>query len=233
MIRRPPRSTRTDTLFPYTTLFRSSSVLNLAPDSILNLANQSRLGLNVRGGSAIKGERATINFGVGVSGYIAGAGVDGGSQFSCANCALNFAVPVADGLLVTGDLSLAFSNVSFSGAANSAISSYRGSRITLQSVALGLGVRPATGIADFGASVITGENSAIYRGTNSWAGEIFSESAAGVAGANSGVAANVAVTALPASPTGAQIQAYADARATNSARAVKRQVNSSSWVCTA
>src|SRR3546814_8505309 len=27
MIRRPPRSTRTDTLFPYTTLFRSSSGL--------------------------------------------------------------------------------------------------------------------------------------------------------------------------------------------------------------
>src|SRR3546814_12701346 len=26
MIRRPPRSTRTDTLFPYTTLFRSSAV---------------------------------------------------------------------------------------------------------------------------------------------------------------------------------------------------------------
>src|SRR3546814_12963802 len=27
MIRRPPRSTRTDTLFPYTTLFRSVSIL--------------------------------------------------------------------------------------------------------------------------------------------------------------------------------------------------------------
>src|SRR3546814_4272423 len=27
MIRRPPRSTRTDTLFPYTTLFRSSAAL--------------------------------------------------------------------------------------------------------------------------------------------------------------------------------------------------------------
>src|SRR3546814_17278360 len=27
MIRRPPRSTRTDTLFPYTTLFRSNSAL--------------------------------------------------------------------------------------------------------------------------------------------------------------------------------------------------------------
>src|SRR3546814_20318124 len=28
MIRRPPRSTRTDTLFPYTTLFRSGSLRN-------------------------------------------------------------------------------------------------------------------------------------------------------------------------------------------------------------
>src|SRR3546814_2016289 len=28
MIRRPPRSTRTDTLFPYTTLFRSAVFLN-------------------------------------------------------------------------------------------------------------------------------------------------------------------------------------------------------------
>src|SRR3546814_5615396 len=43
MIRRPPRSTRTDTLFPYTTLFRSflvgskkiiGMVLNLEPDKI-------------------------------------------------------------------------------------------------------------------------------------------------------------------------------------------------------
>src|SRR3546814_2039057 len=30
MIRRPPRSTRTDTLFPYTTLFRSKSAENCA-----------------------------------------------------------------------------------------------------------------------------------------------------------------------------------------------------------
>src|SRR3546814_4365795 len=30
MIRRPPRSTRTDTLFPYTTLFRSGRVILLA-----------------------------------------------------------------------------------------------------------------------------------------------------------------------------------------------------------
>src|SRR3546814_1650784 len=31
MIRRPPRSTRTDTLFPYTTLFRSPYPLRSAP----------------------------------------------------------------------------------------------------------------------------------------------------------------------------------------------------------
>src|SRR3546814_12918542 len=30
IIRRPPRSTRTDTLFPYTTLFRSIAVLDIA-----------------------------------------------------------------------------------------------------------------------------------------------------------------------------------------------------------
>src|SRR3546814_1632746 len=36
MIRRPPRSTRTDTLFPYTTLFRSMAAVGLVklPDGI-------------------------------------------------------------------------------------------------------------------------------------------------------------------------------------------------------
>src|SRR3546814_7147377 len=32
MIRRPPRSTRTDTLFPYTTLFRSATAAGAATD---------------------------------------------------------------------------------------------------------------------------------------------------------------------------------------------------------
>src|SRR3546814_8106660 len=32
MIRRPPRSTRTDTLFPYTTLFRSPAAVDAAAD---------------------------------------------------------------------------------------------------------------------------------------------------------------------------------------------------------
>src|SRR3546814_6871857 len=37
MIRRPPRSTRTDTLFPYTTLFRSPAHLHAARHEIRNL----------------------------------------------------------------------------------------------------------------------------------------------------------------------------------------------------
>src|SRR3546814_5941976 len=46
MIRRPPRSTRTDTLFPYTTLFRSNlkAVCEAAGGS---LAQVARLGLYV------------------------------------------------------------------------------------------------------------------------------------------------------------------------------------------
>src|SRR3546814_5827418 len=38
MIRRPPRSTRTDTLFPYTTLFRSPYWINMGAMAISTLA---------------------------------------------------------------------------------------------------------------------------------------------------------------------------------------------------
>src|SRR3546814_8416590 len=38
MIRQPPRSTRTDTLFPYTTLFRSRALLSQAADRVPLLA---------------------------------------------------------------------------------------------------------------------------------------------------------------------------------------------------
>src|SRR3546814_2802724 len=40
MIRRPPRSTRTDTLFPYTTLFRSATALMIAANSMHKLAEE-------------------------------------------------------------------------------------------------------------------------------------------------------------------------------------------------
>src|SRR3546814_4612917 len=42
MIRRPPRSTRTDTLFPYTTLFRSGRIL--ADADFLEIRRQHDLG---------------------------------------------------------------------------------------------------------------------------------------------------------------------------------------------
>src|SRR3546814_8692423 len=40
MIRRPPRSTRTDTLFPYTTLFRSGQVVASPHIANLDLPNE-------------------------------------------------------------------------------------------------------------------------------------------------------------------------------------------------
>src|SRR3546814_1892926 len=55
MIRRPPRSTRTDTLFPYTTLFRSSPraqdrylllVTRLTVDSCISMASATVLSVS-------------------------------------------------------------------------------------------------------------------------------------------------------------------------------------------
>src|SRR3546814_11845427 len=48
MRRRPPRSTRTDTLFPYTTLFRS-------PGFYVNDAKVAALGIRVRHGCTFHG----------------------------------------------------------------------------------------------------------------------------------------------------------------------------------
>src|SRR3546814_16447678 len=46
MIRRPPRSTRTDTLFPYTTLFRSE-MLGILRDGIRQLSAAASEGRNL------------------------------------------------------------------------------------------------------------------------------------------------------------------------------------------
>src|SRR3546814_19086273 len=51
MIRRPPRSTRTDTLFPYTTLFRSEHPEMSAPDFIVHDAKDT-VGVIVKEGIA-------------------------------------------------------------------------------------------------------------------------------------------------------------------------------------
>src|SRR3546814_17296947 len=46
MIRRPPRSTRTDTLFPYTTLFRSELVDGQVADPALPVESQRAAGID-------------------------------------------------------------------------------------------------------------------------------------------------------------------------------------------
>src|SRR3546814_5952126 len=50
MVRRPPRSTRTDTLFPYTTLFRSPARLAAAELSGLRLSGLQPAGAHDRAG---------------------------------------------------------------------------------------------------------------------------------------------------------------------------------------
>src|SRR3546814_5048610 len=50
MIRRPPRTTRTDTLFPYTTLFRSREIRALSAETMIRWRNHFRA---ERGGSEI------------------------------------------------------------------------------------------------------------------------------------------------------------------------------------
>src|SRR3546814_9471817 len=56
MIRRPPRSTRTDTLFPYTTLFRSISGLVL----VLRMPDIIRLRTSMETTSAIYSKRNSL-----------------------------------------------------------------------------------------------------------------------------------------------------------------------------
>src|SRR3546814_15604709 len=54
MIRRPPRSTRTDTLFPYTTLFRSEKLLGLTLLQCEGVVDRGAVTI----GEALEGEAA-------------------------------------------------------------------------------------------------------------------------------------------------------------------------------
>src|SRR3546814_8219535 len=65
MIRRPPRSTRTDTLFPYTTLFRSQAVA-LAQQPV-----QAAVVVDLQvQGVAVPAQRHRQPFGAGVAGRV-------------------------------------------------------------------------------------------------------------------------------------------------------------------
>src|SRR3546814_1763931 len=78
MIRRPPRSTRTDTLFPYTTLFRSvvdtahghSKMVSVAVERIKKLANS----IQVVAGNVATAEAARALIGAGADGVKIGIG---------------------------------------------------------------------------------------------------------------------------------------------------------------
>src|SRR3546814_9819463 len=60
MIRRPPRSTRTDTLFPYTTLFRSPASLAPAQASTLTCAGLTAWFALVEAGSTRVGDVVVV-----------------------------------------------------------------------------------------------------------------------------------------------------------------------------
>src|SRR3546814_7234317 len=68
MIRRPPRSTRTDTLFPYTTLFRSIAAFLREKDAAKRLQNAGRISPALGRG----GEEASDHRRAGVAGRLAG-----------------------------------------------------------------------------------------------------------------------------------------------------------------
>src|SRR3546814_20197830 len=69
MIRRPPRSTRTDTLFPYTTLFRSPN--HLRPDIPGAVDhNRPRLRMAVRGVHSLQPHGTTVLAGVIIAGQV-------------------------------------------------------------------------------------------------------------------------------------------------------------------
>src|SRR3546814_2808845 len=83
MIRRPPRSTRTDTLFPYTTLFRSEKRRPGAPALAAGLGHRPQPALRVMGQILDTGHRIVRRKDVAIAriefvemSALAGAGAD-------------------------------------------------------------------------------------------------------------------------------------------------------------
>src|SRR3546814_17078412 len=61
MIRRPPRSTRTDTLFPYPTLFRSASGTGVAGPGVAGQEKRGAVKLWGSGTASARGARVTVS----------------------------------------------------------------------------------------------------------------------------------------------------------------------------
>src|SRR3546814_15998203 len=79
MILPPPRATRTDTLFPYTTLFRSSSPAFIQAFSLLGKAAQSSINVRLLGETGV-GKEVFAR-------WLHEKGPRGGGPFVAINCA--------------------------------------------------------------------------------------------------------------------------------------------------
>src|SRR3546814_7932254 len=86
MIRRPPRSTRTDTLFPYTTLFRSRPAEGAAADGFEVVLARS-------------GTRVAVPFGVSIAEALRQAGIATATsceQGICGECVVGYSAGKPD-----------------------------------------------------------------------------------------------------------------------------------------
>lgn len=198
----------------------------------VNFYNPYGIGVRVSGDGMLSASNAQITFNTANSGrYDTGVVVLPGAKATFNNSVLNFPVGTAYAIRTNGEVTLQDSNIQFSGsAATAAINAYAGARVGLYSAYIGLGTRPVRGVLDSGALEVHGSAVSIYAVTRCWEGPQFVSSAHGN-GTSSVVQANVNPAALPAAPTPAQIQAYADVRAANAQKAASRLTNQSNWTC--
>src|SRR3546814_6197779 len=105
MIRRPPRSTRTDTLFPYTTLVRSTTTGTAAGETIVGTPGGDTV-YGLGGNDTIYGLAGNdvIEGGAGADHIDGGAGIDYASYAgSAAGVSINLATGATSGGAAQGD----------------------------------------------------------------------------------------------------------------------------------
>src|SRR3546814_14953272 len=81
MIRRPSRSTRTDTLFPYTTLFRSIGLAGFRLHGPINRADHFDELCSFLGASYFRAVAKGLNYGLSARGLALGSGEPAAEEF--------------------------------------------------------------------------------------------------------------------------------------------------------
>lgn len=210
----------------------SGSEIRFGNGSLTRINAASDYGIFVAGGARLSANAATLQLSrtSGTLGYGLYTYPKGRMDFT--GSAVQFLSPTTNAFYVFGEVSLLSTDVHFAAASNTIMNLQQGSQLSLHATRIGLTTRPLFGVVDNGAQLVAGQGSSEVFGSTCWSGSLFSDSQAGnVDGASSAVQPAVAVAALPASPTGPQIQAYADGQATNARRSVLRSVNQSVWIC--